>query len=62
MLFLIALWISETVGQIFLEMSAVHTNQEKEQNMGNNKRSRFIVAIENIGTGTIGGSLLLLSS
>lgn len=62
MLFLIALWISETVGQIFLEMSVVHTNQEEEQNMGDNNRSRFIVAIENVGTGVIGSSLLMLNS
>ena len=61
MLFLIALWISETVGQIFLEMSVVHTNQEEEQNMGDNNRSRFIVAIENVGTGVIGSSLLMLN-
>lgn len=60
-LFLIALWISETVGQIFLEMSVVHTNQEEEQNMGDNNRSRFIVAIENVGTGVIGSSLLMLN-
>ncbi len=62
MLFLIALWISETVGQILLEMSVVHMNEEKEQNMGNNNRSRFIATLENVGTGVIGSSLLMLNS
>lgn len=64
-LFLVALWISEiseTVDQILLEMSVVRTNEEKEQNMGNNNRSRFIVALENVGTGVIGSSLLMLNS
>ena len=60
-LFLIALWISETVGQILLETSVVHTNKEEEQNMGNNNRSRFMVALENVGTGVIGSSLLMLN-
>lgn len=60
-LFLIALWISETAGQLLLEMSVVHMNEAKEQNMGNNSRSRFIAALENVGTGVIGSSLLMLS-
>lgn len=60
-LFLIALWISETVGPILLKKSVVHTNEEKEQNMGNNNRSRFTVALENVGTGVIGSSLLMLN-
>ena len=60
-LFLIALWISETVGQILLEVSVVHMILEKEQNMGHNNRSRFIAALENVGTGVIGSSLLMLN-
>lgn len=59
---MIALWISESVGRVLLGMSVIHMNEEKEQEMGHNNRSRIIVALENVGTGVIGSSLLMLNS
>ena len=59
---MIALWISESVGRVLLGMSVIHMNEEKEQEMGHNNSSRIIVALENVGTGVIGSSLLMLNS
>ena len=61
-LYLIALWIIESVGQPFSKKFLVRINKEKEQRMGHNNRSRIIASIENIGTGAIGSSLLMLNS
>ena len=61
-LYLIALWIIKSVGQPFSKKFLVRINKEKEQRMCHNNRSRIIASIENIGTGAIGSSLLMLNS